>query len=121
MSWSNINPILAFTMLFALIFFIYVAYIITREYTPFGNNDMTKYTSTFNIKSMLLSCLTAWINEQPYNFNEISKSLGISTEKLEAIIKGRIDFLTVDELIDLLIKTGHQVEVNAQLIGKDEP
>jgi len=119
MSWSNLDPILAYSMLGVLLFFLFIAYVATREDSPFDDNDITKYTSTFNIKSTLISHLTTWIEEQPDSFNIIAESLDISTEKLEVIIKGRVDLLSVDDLIELLIKTGHQVDVTTQPIDKD--
>ena len=103
-----------------LVFFILVAYIATREYTAYADNDISRYTSTFNIKSTLLTQLTIWINDQSGSFDETSKSLGISPEKLEVIIKGRVDLLSVDDLIDLLIKTNHQVDVQVQTINSAE-
>ncbi len=111
MSWSNLNPHLVYTGLVALAIFSLVGFIATREYMPFNDNDIKKYTSTFNIKSTLLTYLTTWINDQSGDSIEITKSLGISTEQLEVIITGRTDQLSVDELIMLLVKSGHQVDV----------
>jgi predicted XRE-type DNA-binding protein len=111
MSWSNLNPYLVYICLGALAFFTLVAYIATREYEPFSSNDIKKYASTFNIKSTLLAHLTTWISDQPGESIEISKSLGISTEMLEVIIMGRADLISVDELIKLLVESGHQVDV----------
>ncbi len=119
MSWSNLNPNLVYIMLIAIAFFSFVAFIATRDHSPFGNHDITKYTSTFNIKSTLLTHLTTWINSQPGDLNEICKTLNISTEKLEVIIKGRVDLLSVDDLIDLLIKTGQKIDILIQPTKED--
>ncbi len=69
MSWSNLNPYLVYAGLGILAFFSLVAFIATREYSPFRNNDIKKYTSIFNIKSTLLTYLTTWINDQSGDFS----------------------------------------------------
>lgn len=93
MSWSNLNAYLVYMGLGVLAFFTLVAYIATREYAPFSSNDIKKYASTFNIKSTLLAHLTTWINDQPGGAIEISKSLGVSTDKRDVIVMGRADLI----------------------------
>ena len=117
MSWSNLNPYLVYALLGLLIFLILVAYVATREETPFINLNTKKYSSTLKIKSTLLIPLAAWIDEQSDNFDEIADTLGISTEMLDSIIKGRVDLVSIDVLVDLLIKTGHQVDIKTQQIN----
>jgi len=115
MSWSNLNPYLVYALLGLLVFLILVAYVATREENPFINLNTKKYSSTLKIKSTLLIPLAAWIDEQSDNFDEIADKLEISTEMLELIIKGRVDLVSIDVLVDLLIKTGHQIDIKTQL------
>ena len=117
MSWSNLNPSLVYALLGLIVFLILVAYVATREENPFINLDTKKYSSTIKIKSTLLIPLAAWIDEQSDNFDEIADKLGLSTEMLDSIIKGRVDLVSIDVLIDLLIKTGHQVDIKSQRIN----
>lgn len=77
--------------------------------------DFTKDALEYNIKNLktqMFICLITIIRDKKWTKKETSKNLKINKKKTKNLLKGSLEKITVDNLIKMLILTGHEVETD---------
>lgn len=77
--------------------------------------DFTKDALEYNIKNlktqMFIGLITI-IRDKKWTKKETSKNLKINKKKTKNLLKGSLEKITLDNLIKMLILTGHEVETD---------
>lgn len=77
--------------------------------------DFTKNAVEYNIKNLktqMFISLIKIIRENEWNKKETAKNLKISKKKTKKLLKGSLEKITLDNLVEMLVLTGHEVETN---------
>lgn len=101
----------------ALIFLILFVFLITAPLILWINNRFNQDTDEIDclseensikleIKKNLLNMLNQWIQENNLNHDQIAIKLAVNLNVLSDIMNQRVDKLTIDYLVDLVLKTG---------------
>ena len=87
------------------------------------NNNFNEYPEEFDdledgalmkleIKKQLLNELHQWINENNLTNDQIGEKLAVNKKTIANIVYQRVDKLTIDALVNLLLRAGKKVTVS---------
>jgi len=74
----------------------------------FGRQEANK----LKIKAQLMSQVSVWIKEKQLTQEEAAKVLNVTRPRVSDVMRGKIGKFTIDALVDMVERTGHQVTLS---------